>query len=158
MNKNILLAISAVFMVGCATMAAPPRDFSDCPGNNKKDIRISYGDGFINVKHYSQASRSGDQKIVFDLRPQNLPQSVPKYSRNRINDAMVGSGRDFANVAIRIKGKTASDAEVIDLHVAANDSDERKIVCLGNMPEGRYRFKVEVPDVGTIDPIIDIIP
>ena len=144
MKKTALFVMSAAFLVGCAV--EPVSVLLTCEGPNKKDVRIGYGDGLIDVDYRITASKAVDQKIVLLLQPRPA-QKPPR-----------GSGTNYDDLAITVQGKTNADKRIIDLTVAASDPAERKTICLEDKPEGTYRFMVEVPGVGTIDPIIDIIP
>jgi len=146
MNNNVLLAISAAFLIGCAAMEPTHESLLTCPGNFGKDLRITYGDGLIDVDYRINASKAQDRKIVLLLQPRPA-QNPPR-----------GSGTNYRDLAITVQGKTRADKSIIDLSVAASDSVERKTICLEDKPVGTYRFLVHVPGVGTIDPIIDIIP
>jgi hypothetical protein len=143
MNKLIVIFAAVSVLVGCATTQQAPTP-RDCDGPNGVDLAITYGDAELKVRYRIQV-RKQNEKIRLML--------TPKPSQNPPN----GSGIDYRNVTVRLRGKTANDSW-LDRDVSANDPSDEKIICVGNIQEGRYQFSVEVPGVGTIDPIVDIVP
>ena len=145
----IFLAVVTAFLGACAANSMkPPKEIETCDLDGKKELRVkvTYGDGHLDVNYFTQASKKEYRRIVFELdgKPSQAP---PK-----------GSGVNYDNLVITIRGKTDTDADVIDIEASANQEDRYKTVCISNKDERSYRYLIYVPGVGTIDPIIDIIP
>jgi len=139
-KTTILLGLIGALLVGCASLdRMPPAPIETCPGSNGKDIKIKYGDGYIEVDWKKQVKQ--DEKIVFKLDPENNP----------------SSGKDYEHLTISIIGKRAKDAW-LTRNMAESDSAEQKIICVDGQAVDLYEYTVYVPGVGYIDPYVEIIP
>jgi len=141
MNKTVLLLItSAAMLAACADLnMRPPGQIKSCPGSNGKDIRIRYGDGYIEVD-WKQTVKQ-DEKIVFDLHPQNNPPS----------------GINYKDMTISIIGKTTDDSW-LDRYMSYSGPGDHKVICVDGQSTGTYEYSVFVPGLGYVDPYVQVIP
>lgn len=149
MKKLILLAVGAALLAACSGMdRKPPKTIETCEldGLKEKKLKIRYGDGQIYADYFTQASKKEFRKIVFDLEGL-ASQKPPK-----------GSGVDYDKLVITIRSKTDTDVDVINFEISADDPVEYRTLCITNKDAKTYEYFIYVPGVGTIDPIIDIIP
>jgi hypothetical protein len=82
-----------------------------------------------------------DEKIVFDLHPQNNPPS----------------GINYKGLTISIIDKTAKDAW-LNRYMSDSGSADRKIICVDGQSLGVYEYTVFVPGLGYVDPYVEVIP
>lgn len=139
MKKTLLLIVAALMLVGCEHQLMVPGPIKTCSGANGKDIKITYGDGYITVDWKKKVKQ--DEKIVFDLHPQN---NAP-------------SGINYKDLTISIIGKTANDAW-LNRYMSDSGPDDHKIICVDGQSVGLYEYTVYVPGVGYIDPYVDVVP
>lgn len=138
-KTTFLLGLTVAMLVGCAAHdRMPPAPIKTCSGSNGKDVKIKYGDGYIEVDWKKQVKR--DEKIVFKLDPENNP----------------SSGTDYEHLTISIIGKSTDDSW-LTRDMAESDSAEQKIICVDGQAVGLYEYTVYVPGVGYIDPYVDVV-
>lgn len=140
MQKIICLLIIAALAAGCAPSKPKKSDpVKECEGSNGKDVTIKYGDSYIDVTYKVNVKQ--DEKIVLKLQPQNN----------------AASGKDYKALDIYLIGETNKDTW-INRALNANDGSKQKIICVDDEAVGEYKYIVEVPGVGQIDPRVKVLP
>ena len=136
--KNKLLPIAAsVLLAGC-THFPELADIEECEGAEGKDVTIEYGDSKIVVTH--KVSPARDEKVVFKLKP----------------DTKSDEGVDYKNLEIQVVGDSR-ESSWLNRKFRASDTNNKKFeVCVDGRPKGTYYYKVIVPEVGMIDPRVDV--
>lgn len=137
MNKKALTIAASVLLAGC-TYFPELADIEECEGAEGKDVTIEYGDSKIVVTH--KVSPARDEKVVFKLKP----------------DSKSDEGVDYKNLEIRVVGETR-ESTWLNRRFKASDTNNKKFeVCVDNRPAETYYYKVIVPEVGYIDPRVDV--
>jgi hypothetical protein len=137
MKNKILPIATSVLLAGCAQFPDDAK-IKDCPGAQGKDVTIEYGDSKIVVTHKVTAKQ--DEKIVFKLKPDNKSDE----------------GVDYENLEIEVIGE-ARESTWLNRRFKASDTNNKKFtVCVDGRPTGTYYYKVTVPEVGMIDPRVDV--
>ena len=134
MYRIIGLLLLATLATGCATA-----EFLECPGSNGRDVTIKYGDSYIDVTYKVKVKQ--DEKIVLVLKPQNNAES----------------GVDYKALDIRLIGETTKD-RWLSRTLNDNDGESKKVICVDDQATGDYKYIVEVPGVGRIDPRVVVQP
>jgi hypothetical protein len=82
-----------------------------------------------------------DEKIVLKLQPQNNAES----------------GTNYNSLDIRLIGEASKD-RWLNRTLNANDGSAKKVICVDDEDTGEYKYIVEVPGVGRIDPRVVVQP
>jgi hypothetical protein len=111
----------------------------ECEGSNGKDVTIKYGDSYIDVTYKVKVKQ--DEKIVLKLQPQNNSES----------------GVDYKALDIHLIGETSKDSW-LSRTLNANEVGAKMVICVDDENVGDYKYIVEVPGVGRIDPRVVVQP
>lgn len=137
--KTLLMLTLAITLAGCVStrpLSGPEvlAKADQCKGANNKDITIRYGESKIDVTPKVTANKKNNDRLVIALVPD------PGYE----------------SVVIEIRGKNKK-SDWIDMSLAKDQSNNGKFpFCIDQIDVGTYKYKVSVPDVGVIDPRVDI--
>jgi hypothetical protein len=134
MYRIIALLLLATLTTGCVQPL-----IKECEGSNGKDVTIKYGDSYIDVTYKVKVKQ--DEKIVLKLMPQNNPESKV----------------DYETLDIHLIGATAKD-QWLNRTLSAKEGGAKKVICVGDEKTGDYKYIVEVPGVGRIDPRVVVDP
>ena len=143
--KTLFIATLAIVLAGCATtysVSTPIRAYhpEECKGKNAKDLVIKYGDSKIDVTNKVKVKKSDKELLVIVLDPD-------KKSEENVN---------YEELVIHITGKD-NKSSWINWSIAYKQTDNGKYrVCIDDIKAEKYQYQVFVPDVGTIDPRIQI--
>jgi len=131
-----LLALLAIMTLATGCTKAL---IKECEGSNGQDVTIKYGDSYIDVTY--KVSVKQDEKIVLKLHPQNNAES----------------GTDYNSLDIHLIGETSKD-QWLNRTLNANEGGAKKVICVDDEDTGDYKYIVEVPGVGRIDPRVVVQP
>ena len=128
MKMMLMIAVLALLGTGCAAGI----ESIDCPGPNKTDITIRYGDSKIMVTNRVEVERDG--RLVLKLQ----------------------ADRGYENAVVTLTGKDPQAAWIEAELKETEKNTPKAVICVDNQPVGTYYYEVNVDGVGTIDPRVDV--
>ncbi len=131
-----ILALLAITTLATGCMETSTKQ---CTGSNGQDVTIKYGDSYIDVTYKVRVKQ--DEKIVLKLHPQNNAES----------------GTNYELLDIRLIGEASKD-QWLNRTLNAKEGGAKTVICVDDEDTGEYKYIVEVPGVGKIDPRVVVEP